>query len=377
MRIGMVCPYSLTIPGGVQGQVLDLSRALRAEGAAVRILAPCDGPPPATNVTPLGASLPYATNGSVAPIAPDLPAQLRLIRAMRDEDFDIINIHEPLAPGVSTTALLVKAAPLFGTFHAAGDEGPYRPFAWTTPVLGRMLRRLDKRVAVSADAAELASRHFGGDYELVFNAVAAQRIIETPPWSTSGPTVFFIARHEPRKGLAVLLESLEHLPADVQVWVAGDGPQTEELQQRFPDPRVEWLGRISDDEKFARLRGADLFCVPSLGGESFGVVLLEGMAAATPVVASGLDAYAAVARQGADAELFRPGDPAHLAVAIRRVLDDERRRAELVESGLERAGQFSMRALARRYLDLFEATVASAARQGSRWDRGVPPRMVP
>ncbi|MCP5025159.1 MAG: glycosyltransferase family 4 protein [Actinomycetia bacterium] len=362
MRIGMVCPYSLTIPGGVQGQVLGLSRALRAEGAAVRVLAPCDGPPPATNVTPLGASVPYATNGSVAPIAPDLPAQLRAIRAMRDESFDVINIHEPLAPGVSTTALLVKAAPLLGTFHAAGTDGPYRPFAWTTPALGRMLRRLDRRVAVSADAAELANRYFGGEYELVFNAVAAQRIIETPPMATEGPTVFFIARHEPRKGLAVLLEALEHLPPDLKVWVAGDGPQTDELRLRFPDSRVEWLGRISDDEKFARLRGADLFCVPSLGGESFGVVLLEGMAAATPVVASGLDAYAAVARQGADAELFKPGDPVGLAAAVVRVLGDDRRRAGLVESGLERAGQFSMRTLARRYLELFEDMIASAPR---------------
>jgi phosphatidylinositol alpha-mannosyltransferase len=295
----------------------------------------------------------------VAPIAPDIPAQLRLIRALRDEDFDVINIHEPLAPGVSTTALLVKSAPLVGTFHAAGEEGPYGPFAWTTPALGRMLRRLDRRVAVSADAAELAGRYFGGDYELAFNGVAARRIIETPPWATEGPTIFFIARHEPRKGLAVLLEALAHLPADLRVWVAGDGPQTDELRARFPDSRVEWLGRISDEEKFARLRGADLFCVPSLGGESFGVVLLEGMAAATPVVASGLDAYAAVARHGADAELFKPGDAHELASAVMRVFDDDVRRAGLVESGLARAGQFSMRALAKLYLTLFEDTIGS------------------
>ena len=114
MRIGIICPYSLTLPGGVQMQVLGLARALRKQGERVRVLAPCDGPPPDAGVTPLGNSLPTAANGSIAPVAPDPSAQLRVIRAMRDEDFDVIHLHEPLSPGPNHTALLTRPAPLIG-----------------------------------------------------------------------------------------------------------------------------------------------------------------------------------------------------------------------------------------------------------------------
>ncbi|MBA3280740.1 MAG: glycosyltransferase, partial [Acidimicrobiia bacterium] len=126
MRIGLVCPYSLTVPGGVQTQVLGLARALRGLGHETRVLGPCDGPPPAAGVTPLGNSIPTAVNGSVAPLAPDAAAQLRFIRATRDEDFDVLNLHEPLGPGACITACVVRPAPLVGTFHAAGVSGAYR-----------------------------------------------------------------------------------------------------------------------------------------------------------------------------------------------------------------------------------------------------------
>ena len=125
MRIGIVCPYSLSLPGGVQNQVLSLARSLRRRGHEVRVLAPCDGPPPELFVIPVGKSLPTAANGSVAPIAPDPSAQLRTIRALWDEGFDVIHAHEPLAPGPCHTALVVKPAPIVGTFHAAGSMPAY------------------------------------------------------------------------------------------------------------------------------------------------------------------------------------------------------------------------------------------------------------
>ncbi|MCY3577723.1 MAG: glycosyltransferase, partial [bacterium] len=153
--------------------------------------------------------------------------------------------------------------------------------------------------------------------------------------------------------------ALQHLPDEVRLWVGGDGPETDALKaQADNDPRVEWLGRISDAEKQARLQGADVFCAPSLFGESFGVVLLEAMAARTPIVASDLDAYAIVARPGQDALLSEPGDAAALAASLKRVLFDSDTAASLVESGLDRAQQFSMDKLAGRYVEIYDDLAA-------------------
>ena len=352
MRIGLVCPYSLTTPGGVQGQVLGLARSLRHLGHDTRVLGPCDGPPPDAGVTPLGRSVPTAANGSVAPIAPDPACQLRTIRALRDEGFDILHLHEPLVPGPCMTAILFRNAPIIGTFHAAGGSAAYRYLNWG---VRRLARRLDLRCAVSVDAKEMAHDALGGEYTLLFNGIEVDRFAKAEAWPTSGPTIFFVGRHEPRKGLAVLLEALQWLPADVHVWVAGDGPETATLQRRYGnDARIEWLGRIDDQEKAARLRGADVFCAPSLRGESFGVVLLEGMAAQAPIVASDLPGYANVARAGADAILVPPGDADALADALARVLENPSCAERLVASGRERAEEFSMDNLAARYVDLYE-----------------------
>ena len=158
MRVGLICPYSLTVPGGVQGQVLGLARTLRQLGHDTRVLAPCDGPPPDAGVTPLGNSLPTAANGSVAPIAPDIPAQLRTIRALRDEAFDIVHLHEPFCPGPTHTALLFKSQPLIATFHAAGGSAARARRAArvvaASPGRAAGSRRCDGRVALAADGDE-------------------------------------------------------------------------------------------------------------------------------------------------------------------------------------------------------------------------------
>lgn len=352
MRIGLVCPYSLTLPGGVQGQVLAMARALRQRGHDVRVLGPCDGPPPDAGVTPLGDSLPTAANGSVAPIAPDASAQLRMIRALRDERFDVVHIHEPIAPGVSQTALLFKSQPLVGTFHAAGTIAAYW---YLNPVARWLARKLDVRCAVSADAEAMAHRTVGGTYERVFNGVELVPYAKISPHQTDHPTILFLGRHEPRKGLAVLLDAMGELPASVRLWIASDGPETPALRQKAAgDVRIEWLGRISDTEKIERLKGADVFCAPSLGGESFGVVLLEAMAGSTAVVASNLPGYANVARDGRDALLVPPGDASALAAALRRVLTDDDLSSRLVACGQERAAEFSMDRLAEVYEEIYE-----------------------
>jgi phosphatidylinositol alpha-mannosyltransferase len=352
VRIGLVCPYSLTVPGGVQAQVMGLARSLRALGVDVRVLAPCDGPPPDAGVTPLGRSVPTASNGSVAPLAPDPAAQLRTIRALRDEAFDVVHLHEPMAPGPTMTALLFRNAPMLGTFHRAGDSAAYTA---ARPGVRWLAKRLDLRCAVSKDALATAERALGGTYELLFNGIEVERFAKAVPALSEGPTIFFVGRHEQRKGLAVLLDALRFLPADVRVWVAGTGPQTEALQARHGgDPRISWLGRLSDDQVAARMRGADVFCAPSLHGESFGVVLLEAMAAGPVVVASALDGYANVATDEVDALLTPPGDADALGRALARALGDGALRARLVAAAEARAQDFSMGRLAEAYIERYE-----------------------
>ena len=351
MRIGLVCPYSLTVPGGVQAQVLGLARTLRGVGEDVRVLAPCDGPPPDAGVTPLGKSVPTASNGSVAPLAPDPAAQLRTIRALRDEDFDVIHLHEPLAPGPTMTALLFRNAPMVGTFHRAGDSSAY---AALKPAVRWLARRLDVRCAVSKDALATARKALGGEYELLFNGIEIERFAKATPMPTSGPTIFFVGRHEERKGLAVLLDALALLPRDVRVWVGGTGPQTGALRAAYGgDPRIDWLGRLTEADVASRMRGADVFCAPSLHGESFGIVLLEAMAAGAVVVASALDGYGNVATHGVDALMPPPGDSDALGRALARVLEDSRLRADLTAAAELRAQAFSMVHLAEIYVERY------------------------
>ena len=352
MRIGVVCPYSLTVPGGVQSQVLGLVRALRSKGHEARALGPCDGPPPHAWVTPLGNSIPAAANGSIAPVAPDPSAQLRLIRAVRDEAFDVLHVHEPLAPGVTMTACLIKPAPLVATFHAAGVSASYR---WLNPLVRWVANRIDLRCVVSDDARMLASKYLPGHYEQLWNGIEIEPYTKADPWPTDGPTIMFLGRHEPRKGLAVLLGALPMLPPDVRLWVCGEGPATEHLKARHAgDPRISWLGRVPDEEKQRRLCGADLFCAPSLGGESFGVVLLEAMAASAAIVCTDLPGYRMVARPDREALLVPPADSAALAATLQRCLADRDLRAKLVAAGEERAAEFSMDRLADRYVELYE-----------------------
>src|SRR5437763_5050681 len=240
-------------------------------------------------------------------------------------------MHEPLVPGPTMTAVVAGAMAKVGTFHAAGGSAAYR---WLWPITRWMAGRLAVRCAVSEDARDMASRALGGHYVLVHNGIEIERFAKATPWPTTGPTLFFVGRHEPRKGLAVLLEALDRLPADMTVWIGGDGPETETLRERVgDDARVQWLGRIGDDELARRLRGADVFCAPSLGGESFGVVLLEAMAAHTPIVASDLPGYRNVARAGLDALLVPPGHAPALADAITRVLERPTLAEALVASG--------------------------------------------
>jgi phosphatidylinositol alpha-mannosyltransferase len=345
----MICPYSLSIPGGVQAQVMGLSRELRKMGIEVRVLAPCDGPPPATFVTPLGNSLPTSANGSIAPLAPDPSCSLRTMRVLGDEQFDVLHLHEPFLPGPTHTAMVLHPSPVVATFHAAGDSASYR---YLRTIIKPVAANIAYSVAVSKDAAELVQRYIGGDYDILYNGVELDLYRAAAPHPTEGPTIFFCGRHEDRKGLEVLLAAMGKLGPDVRLWVGGSGPDSARLQAAYSDDsRIEWLGRLTEADKLSRMRGADVFCAPSLRGESFGVVLIEAMAGNAAIVASALDGYRNVATDGVDAVLVEPGDVDALAAALQRVLLDEELSEKLRDAGSRRAEDFSMTTLARHYAE--------------------------
>jgi len=352
----MTCPYSMSRPGGVQGQVLGLARELRKLDVDVRIVAPCDGPPPDPSVISVGPTVEWESNGSIAPIAPGRAAARRTAEALRSMEPDVVHLHEPAVPGPCLSTLLGYRGPMVGTFHAAGEL----LHQWSRPAFRSVMQHLTFRVVVSESARETAIKNWGDEYLVLWNGIEIERIAGADPTPSTRPSVLFLGRHEPRKGLALLLDAWEGLALDAELWVLGGGPQSDELRaRRVPD--VVWCGSVTDDERNARLRGATVFCAPSVNGESFGVVLLEAMAASTPIVASAIEGYQNVARADQDAVLVPPGDVAALRTAIRRLLDDPALRERLVVSGRERAAEFSMRRLAEHYVELYERALVPAA----------------
>ena len=368
LRVAIVCPYSLSIFGGVQGQVLGLARALRRMGCEARVIAPCDGPPPETGVTTVGPTRRFPSNGSIAPITSNHIAAARTLEALRGFAPDVIHLHEPLTPGPTHAALVGTDLPTVGTFHAAYHAGYNKWYAALRRPLQRMVNRLTVCTAVSEEATRDVEA-FGVQCEILFNGVEVDFYRDTPPTPTDRPAILFVGRHEPRKGLSVLLDAFAGLDRDAVLWVASSGPQTASLRARGV-PDVEWLGRVSETEKAARLRGATIACAPSIEGESFGVVLLEAMAAGTSVIASDLTGYRAVARGDNEAVLVPPGDVDALRGALRDLLDDPGERDRFAKAGSERAEEFSIDHLAERFLPIYERAIRTA-RAGSGMARPV------
>ncbi|KJF18079.1 MULTISPECIES: glycosyltransferase family 4 protein [Acidithrix] len=359
MKVAVVCPYSLGFPGGVQSQVVGLTLAMRAHGHEVELFAPCDDLIPPYDMVCLGPSLRLRANGSIAPtgLRPSTMAKLR--HELRSYSYDVVHLHEPLAPGPSLVTLASVEIPIVGTFHRQGVSLAYLAFG---RAMSPLARRITRRFAVSAEAAKTASRVIGGSYEILGNGVDLGRYSTGPIWPKESPVVLFLGRHENRKGLEVLLRSVELVRSPATFWIAGDGPETPVLHKKFSHlSNVDWLGRISDAEAASRMRAADVFVAPSLFGESFGVVLLEAMAASGAVVASDIRGYREVARKDREALLVAPGDPEALALSIDRVLQDDKLKERLVSSGLQRASEHSIDNLALRYLKAFEESISEAS----------------
>jgi phosphatidyl-myo-inositol alpha-mannosyltransferase len=384
LRIALVCPYSLSRPGGVQGQVVGLARALETRGHRATVFAPLDDPadaPTGIELVATGHSVSLPANGSIAPVAVSPRQVARALHLLKSRRFDVAHVHEPFTPGLPYGLLASRhVPPLVATFHRSGPSFFYRLLR---PVTRPLANRLALRCAVSEAARSTAHQALGGTYEVVFNGVEIDRFIDVEPWPTGRPSVLFLGRHEERKGLQVLLGTFERLAAAggaaapdatgrPHLWIAGDGPETEALRRRYPEsPDIHWLGVLSEEEKIRRLVAADVLCAPSLGGESFGMVLLEAMAARTVVVASDIAGYRAAA--GGHAVLVPPGREALLAQALEGVLsgssatepagagqddgDPGAARHRWLTSAADRAGGWSMEHLAERYEAFYRSVV--------------------
>jgi phosphatidylinositol alpha-mannosyltransferase len=361
----MYSPYSLARPGGVQGQVIGLSRALRAMGHQVIVLAPDElaegAPRDSGDMYVVGHPTGLHSNGSVAPVTISPWSAVRTERFVRRGGFDVVHLHEPLAPMASYGLILRAPAPMVGTYHRAGVS------RWV-PLLKPLVRlvgaRLQIRVAVSEAARQTAERSSGGEYEVLFNGVDMERFVQAAPATEARgrPTVLFLGRHETRKGLGVLLDAFATVDRPAVLWVAGDGPDSEVQRRRHPESdRIRWLGLLSDAEVADRLAGADVLCAPSLRGESFGMVVLEGLAAGCAVVASDLEGYRSAA--GGHAALVPPGDAGALGRALGIALADVvegsgQSSVEARKAAMAHAQEWSMEALAERYVDAYERAIA-------------------
>ena len=353
MRVALVCPYSLSVHGGVQSQVVGLASALRDLDVEATVLAPGDGKPADPHTKFVGRAIGVRANGSVAPISPWPSSWTRTLREIRDGGFDVVHVHEPFVPGPTLAAVVASPAPVVGTFHQSGWGWPYR---LTRPAVRLLGQRLAACVAVSESAAAMVRGPLGRDIEVLWNGVAMPEARAGVLWDKPARAIAFVGRHETRKGLEVLLRALAYLDQDVQLWVIGEGPLTDALKAAYKDERIVWLGRVDDWGRTTRLAQADVYCAPNLGGESFGLVLAEAMAGGSPVVASDLDAFRAVARPGrGEAILVPPGDPVSLASALQDVLDQPALQDRMREAGLARARELSMDRLARRYFEIYGA----------------------
>ncbi len=363
MRVALVSGYDWQVFGGVQSQVRDLAVALTEQGDTVRLIAPGPRPAPASKeallIEATGPSLSLAVNGSRAPVSPGPPSLARSWRALRAFLPDIVHVHEPLLPGPPLVGLLWAGAPVVGTFHRAGTDPLYRLEGRLLGALAR--RRLVLATAVSSAAAMTAEEVLGplGQLRLVPNGVELGRFAAVRkeaagagPKDPAGPVVAFLGRLEARKGLSVLLEALGLLESPPRLVVVGEGPERAALERQAAGRvAVSFLGALPDDEAAAVVAAADCFVAPAVGGESFGIVLLEAMAAGTAVLASDIPGYTLAA--GGAARLFSAGDPAALAAGLEAVLTDGELRQRLVAAGTARARQCSITEVATTYRELY------------------------
>lgn len=393
MRIGIVCPYSWDVPGGVQFHIRDLAEYFLRLGHEVSVLAPADDDTPLPPyVVSAGRAVPVPYNGSVARLNFGFLSAARVRRWLHEGKFDVIHIHEPTSPSLGLLTCWAAQGPIVATFHTSNPRS--RAMIAAYAILQAALEKISARIAVSEYARRTLVEHLGGDAVVIPNGVDVDFFATAEPrpqWqseetrspvegggSRAGGTIGFIGRiDEPRKGLPVLMRALPAILAarpGTRLLVAGRGDEeaaVEDLPEELRS-RVEFLGMISDEDKARFLRSVDLYVAPNTGGESFGIILVEAMSAGAPVLASDLDAFVQVLDQGRAGEVFANEDADALAAAAVRLLADPARRAELRERGSAHVRRFDWSTVGADILSVYETVttgttaVAADERPGLR-----------
>jgi phosphatidylinositol alpha-mannosyltransferase len=354
------------MPGGVQAHVRDLAETLLELGHDVSVLTPVADesklPPYAVGA---GRAVPVRYNGSVARLQFGPVTAARVRRWLRDGHFDVLHVHEPIAPSVSLLACMLARGPIVATFHTSNARS--RSLSAAQNMLQPFLERIHGRIAVSAAARQVQVEHLGGDAVEIPNGVAIGHFAGATPlpgYPRAGGTVGFIGRYdEPRKGIDVLIGALDRLAPqrpELRLVIAGPGDEAE-LRERLPTGllrRVDFLGQVSEIDKARMLASLDVYCAPNLGGESFGVILLEAMATGTAIAASDLEPFRRVLDGGRAGALFRTGDAAGCAAVLAELLDSAPRRTQLVASGRQLVRAYDWTVVAAQILQVYELTAA-------------------
>jgi phosphatidylinositol alpha-mannosyltransferase len=376
VKIGIVVPFSWSFWGAVVEHAELQATALEELGHDVRLVMGNDPPgqftrvlhprvgrhgnPPA-NVIPVGRSVIVPANGSLPNIVLSPRSYRRTVRALERERFDVLHLHEPMTPTICLTALIRARCPLVATFHASGDLGWMK---WGTPIWGFLIDRIDHRIAVSERARESQARWLPGEYEVVPNGVL---VPESAPAGAREHRVVFAGRHEPRKGLQVLLRAWPeiHRRTGLRLTVAGADPLAVRLLQtrlRLHDDGIDVVGFLSQEELTRTLLGAKALVAPSIGQESFGMVLTRAFACALPAVASDIPGYREVLSPEA-AVAVQPDDPDALAEAVVGLVEDEPRRERMGEAARTLAVErYAWPAIAKRLEEIYTSLVATGVR---------------
>jgi phosphatidylinositol alpha-mannosyltransferase len=366
LRIGIVCPYSFDTPGGVQNHVKDLAEALIGLGHHVSVLAPSedDGEGLPSYVVPAGRAVPVPANGSVARLTFGPMSAARTRRWLREGSFDVLHIHEPVVPSLSLLAVWAADGPVVATYHRSTERS--RTMAAGSAILRPSMEKISARIAVSEYARDTLVHHTGGEPVIIPNGLYVDRFRGASPredWRGEDGTIAFVGRlDEPRKGLDVLLEAfpaiVERRPG-VRLLVVGSG-DVDRARSLVPSElraQVSFLGLVDDVEKARVLKTADVYVAPNTGGESFGIILVEAMAAGAAVVASDLPAFHRVLQGGGCGVLFPTGDARALAGEVVALLDDEERRTRLREAADVAVRQYDWSIVARKVLQVYETVV--------------------
>jgi len=361
VKIGIVCPYDWSVPGGVMAHIDDLARELIDRGHSVSVLAPVSDPTGLPSfVVNGGEPVKVSYNGSVARLAFGFGPAQRVRRWIRTGHFDVIHIHEPLTPSLSSLACWAASGAVVGTFHSAMDRS--RVMSAGYGLAQTVLEKLSGRIAVSEAARRTVVEHVGGDAVIIPNGIHVRDFVNVVPLdgARDPQRICFLGRfEEPRKGFSILLDAFVQIAAEfpmASLVVAGPGDAEAAVADVPGDvkSRIRFLGRVSDEEKASMLAGSAVYVAPNTGGESFGIVLLEAMASGTPVVASDLLAFASVLNDGKAGRLFVNGDAESLATQLRSLLADPAERDRLTAAGSVRVRRFDWSRVAPDIIDVYE-----------------------